>query len=90
MIKWVSLFPRVEGLKLDRNLRDSFLHSDCDLYLNQLLEEAIDVDTITSLKGHLGKYMDRKVLDGYGANASKWYQPSMLTWVTWTSQISKL
>lgn len=40
-----------------------------------LPDEVVEADTIKTIKGHLGRYMDRKCLEEYGPNARKWDKP---------------
>lgn len=39
---------------------------------NKLSEEVVDAGGIATFKKHLGKYMDRTGLEGYGPNAGRW------------------
>lgn len=39
---------------------------------NQKHLPVVEAGAITALKKHLDRYMDRKSLEGYGVNASKW------------------
>lgn len=65
----------MRGERSNRNLRCNFFTQRVVSIWNKLPDEVVEADTIKTIKGHLGRYMDRKCLEEYGPNARKWDKP---------------
>lgn len=85
-----SLLPRVQDFELvgigwDLRGASQVIHTQKVVCIwNDVPEEATEIDSIFTFKGHLNRYMDRMGSEGSGPKADKWNKSSIPRCVVWT------